>query len=100
MQLATLDNVTLLEGNHEANLRDYGLPDGVASKEFRMQTAPELAQAVRAGRRYIIFTGNYRSASAIHIGAKGFSKPWRLGTYAGEFIFGGNSGAGLRHRRV
>ena len=45
MQLATLDNVTLLEGNHEANLRDYGLPDGVASKEFRMQTAPELAQA-------------------------------------------------------
>ena len=45
LQLAALDNVTLLEGNHEANLRDYGLPDGIASKEFRMQTAPELAQA-------------------------------------------------------
>ena len=25
-------------------MRDYGLADGVASKEFRMQTAPELAQ--------------------------------------------------------
>ena len=45
LQLAALDNVTLLEGNHEANLRDYGLADGIASKEFRMQTAPELAQA-------------------------------------------------------
>ena len=45
LQLAALDNVTLLEGNHEANLRDYGLADGVASKEFRMQTALELAQA-------------------------------------------------------
>lgn len=45
LQLAALDNVTLLEGNHEANLRDYGLPDGIASKEFRMQTASELAQA-------------------------------------------------------
>lgn len=45
MQLADLDNVTLLEGNHESNLRDYGLTDGFASKEFRLQTAGELAKA-------------------------------------------------------
>ena len=45
IQLAALENVTLIEGNHEGNLRDYGLADGFASKEFRLQTAKELAKA-------------------------------------------------------
>ena len=60
LQLAALDNVTLLEGNHEANLRDYGLADGVASKEFRLQTAPELAQAGRSRKAVYNF---YRKLS-------------------------------------
>ncbi len=45
LKLASMENVTVLEGNHEINLRDYGLADGAGSREFRLQTAEELAKA-------------------------------------------------------
>ena len=45
LHLSSMENVTVLEGNHEINLRDYGLADGASSHEFRMQTAEELAKA-------------------------------------------------------
>ena len=60
LQLAQLENVTLLEGNHEASLRDYGLADGAGSKEFRMQTAGELA---KVGLSHKAVYGLYRRLS-------------------------------------
>lgn len=45
IKLAKLENVTLIEGNHERSLMDYGLDDSTGSKEFRLQTAKELREA-------------------------------------------------------
>ena len=82
-------------------MRDYGLADGVASKEFRMQTAPELAQAGLSRKAVYNF---YRKLSQCfcytYQGKKGFGQSWRIGAYAGEFIFDSDSGADLRHWRV
>lgn len=45
LKLAEQDNVTILEGNHELNMKYYGETNGFASREFRLQTAAELAKA-------------------------------------------------------
>ena len=45
LEVSTLDNVILLEGNHEFHLKDWAFDGIVKSKEFQFQTIPEFEKA-------------------------------------------------------
>ena len=61
----------------------------------------DLPPAQERKKRRIEFLQEIVAVLLLYIsGKKGFGQSWRIGAYAGEFIFDSDSGADLRHRRV